>query len=115
MNEYNYEMVIYFEKDILVGVMYDNKKNVICKSDDIGFWLRKYHNILDTLKDSSILYINFSPISRKYKGMIIRHYKNFYNEYKRELIKEADGVSFKNCLGLLDQNICRILNKDLKK
>lgn len=115
MNENNYQMVIYYENDILVGVIYDNEKNIICKSNDISFWLRKYHNILNTIKDSSVLYINFSPILKRYKGLILKKNFGFYNEYKNVLIKEVDGISLQNCLDKLNQNIgleiLRIISK----
>ncbi len=105
MNEYNYEMVIYYEKDSLVGVMYDNKKNVICKSGDISFWLKHYNNILSVLDDYNSLYIYFNPLLNEYKGLIINYKHDYYNKYNPVQIKEVNGNNLKNCLDKLELKI----------
>ncbi len=111
----NYQLVIYYENDILVGLIYDNEGNFICKSDDISFWLRKYNNILNIIKDNNMLCINFNPILKRYQSFIIKNNYGFYNESENENLKKVEGFSLQNCLDKLSQDIglefIRIINK----
>ena len=103
----DYQMVIYYENDVLVGVIYDNEGNVICSSDNISFWLKKYYNILNTLDEFNILYIYFNPLINEYKSLIIRHKQdNYYNnKFEQVQIREVNGNSLKSCLEGLNQKI----------
>ena len=117
MNEYIYQMVIYYEKDILVGVIYDHDNNVICKSNDISFWLKKYYNILNVLDDYNKLYIYFNPLINEYKSLIIRleHDNYYYNKFEQVQIREVNGNSLKNCLERLNQKISLELLRDITR
>ena len=111
----NYQLVIYYENDILVGVIYDNEGSFVCKSNNISFWFRRFRNILNIIKDSKVLYINFNPTLKRYQSFIIKNSHGFYNEGENEVLKKVEESSLPSCLDKLNQNIglefIRIINK----
>ena len=113
------ELVIYYEEELLKGIIFrknsDDEIEIVCKSNDISFWLNRYYNIIDLIKDDNYLYIFFNPILKKYRAVVRKDNVDYINEAQNVLLYEVDELSLNYCLKKLNNNIGFKKAKDMIK
>ncbi len=100
----NYKLVIYYQNSKLLGFLYENN-NLICQSNDLNFWFKRYYSILKAINNENILYIFFNPYTKLYKSLIIKKIEYLNCSLNSELVTENDGINLPNCLDCLENNL----------
>ena len=100
----NYKLVIYYQNSKLLGFLYENN-NLICQSNDLNFWFKRYYSILKAINNENILYIFFNPYTKLYKSLIIKKIEYLNCSLNSELVTENDSINIPNCLDCLENNL----------